>query len=54
MNWREQVSVSIPCFGIRFIAVLYITNAPSIQMIHPREDAGSLSREYVFRIPSVS
>ena len=33
MNWREQVSGSIPCFGIRFSAVLYITNAPSIQMI---------------------
>ena len=33
MNWRERVSVSIPCFGIRFSAVLYITNAPSIQMI---------------------
>ena len=33
MNRRERVSVSIPCFGIRFSAVLYITNAPSIQMI---------------------
>ena len=33
MNWREWVCVSIPCFGIRFSAVLYITNAPSIQMI---------------------
>ena len=33
MNWRERVSVSIPCFGIRFSAVLYITNTPSIQMI---------------------
>ena len=33
MKWRERVSVSIPCFGIRFSAVLYITNAPSIQMI---------------------
>ena len=33
MNWREQVSVSIPCFSIRFSAVLYITNALSIQMI---------------------
>ena len=33
MNWREQVSGSIPCFDIRFSAVLYITNAPSIQMI---------------------
>ena len=33
MNWRERVSVSIPCFGIRLSAVLYITNAPSIQMI---------------------
>ena len=33
MNGRERVSVSIPCFGIRFSAVLYITNAPSIQMI---------------------
>ena len=33
MNWRERVGVSIPCFGIRFSAVLYITNAPSIQMI---------------------
>ena len=33
MNWRERVSVSIPCFGIRFSAALYITNAPSIQMI---------------------
>ena len=33
MNWRERVSVSIPCFGIRFSVVLYITNAPSIQMI---------------------
>ena len=33
MTWRERVSVSIPCFGIRFSAVLYITNAPSIQMI---------------------
>ena len=33
MNWRERVSVSIPCFGIRFSAVLYISNAPSIQMI---------------------
>ena len=33
MNWREQVSVSIPCFGIRFSAALYITNVPSIQMI---------------------
>ena len=33
MNWTERVSVSIPCFGIRFSAVLYITNAPSIQMI---------------------
>ena len=27
------MSVSIACFGIRFSAVLYITNAPSIQMI---------------------
>ena len=34
MNRRERVSLSIPCFGIRFSAVLYITNAPSIQMIH--------------------
>ena len=33
MNWRERVSVSIPCYGIRFSAVLYNTNAPSIQMI---------------------
>ena len=33
MNWRERVSVSIPCFGIIFSAVLYITNVPSIQMI---------------------
>ena len=33
MNWRERVSVSIPCYGIRFSAVLYITNAPSILMI---------------------
>ena len=33
MNWRERVSVSIQCFGIRFSAELYITNAPSIQMI---------------------
>ena len=33
MNWRELMSVSIPCFGIRFSAVLYITNASSIQMI---------------------
>ena len=33
MNRRERVSVSIPFFGIRFSAVLYITNAPSIQMI---------------------
>ena len=33
MNWRERVSVSIPCFGIRSSAVLYITNAPFIQMI---------------------
>ena len=33
MNRRERVSVFIPCFGIRFSAVLYITNAPSIQMI---------------------
>ena len=33
MSWRERVSVSIPCFGIRFSTVLYITNAPSIQMI---------------------
>ena len=33
MNWRERVSVSIPFYGIRFSAVLYITNAPSIQMI---------------------
>ena len=33
MNWRERVSVSISCFGIRFSAVLYITNDPSIQMI---------------------
>ena len=33
MNWRERESVSIPCFGIRFSAVLYITNAHSIQMI---------------------
>ena len=33
MNWRERVSVSIQCSGIRFSAVLYISNAPSIQMI---------------------
>ena len=33
MNRRERVSVSIPCFGIKFSVVLYITNAPSIQMI---------------------
>ena len=33
MNWRERVSVSILCFGIRFRAVLYITIVPSIQMI---------------------
>ena len=33
MNWRERVSVSITCFDIRFSAALYITNAPSIQMI---------------------
>ena len=33
MNWRERVSVSIPCFDIRFSEVLYITNAPYIQMI---------------------
>ena len=33
MNWTELVSVSIPCYGIRFSTVLYITNAPSIQMI---------------------
>ena len=37
MNWRERVSVSIPCYGIRFSAVLYITNAPSIQMIQQLE-----------------
>ena len=33
MNRRERVSVSIPCFGIRSSAVLYITNVPSVQMI---------------------
>ena len=33
MNRRERVSVFIPCFGIRFSEVLYITNAPSTQMI---------------------
>ena len=33
MNRRERVSVSIPCFRIIISAVLYITNAPSIQMI---------------------
>ena len=33
MNRRERVSVSIPCFGIRFSAVLYITNSPCFQMI---------------------
>ena len=33
MNRRERVSVSIPCFGIRFSGVLYITNDPSVQMI---------------------
>ena len=33
MNQRERVSFSIPCFGIRFSALLYITNAPSIQMV---------------------
>ena len=33
MNRRERVSLSIPCFGIRFSAVLYITNVPSTQMI---------------------
>ena len=33
MNRRERVSVSIPWFGIRFSVVLYITNAPSFQMI---------------------
>ena len=33
MNWRERVSVSSPCFGIEFSAVLSITNVPSIQMI---------------------
>ena len=33
MNRRERVNLSIPCFGIRISAVLYITNAPSIQMI---------------------
>ena len=33
MNQRERASLSIPCFGIKFSAVLYITNAPSMQMI---------------------
>ena len=33
MNWRERVSVSIPCYGIRFSAVLYITNAPIQQLL---------------------
>ena len=33
MNRRERVSVSIPCLGIRFSVVLYITNAFSIHMI---------------------
>ena len=33
MNWRERVSVSIQCCGIRFCAILYITYAPSIQII---------------------
>ena len=33
MNWRASERFSTPCFGIRFSAVLYITNAPSIQMI---------------------
>ena len=34
MNWRERVSVSIPCYGITFSAVLYITNAPLYSVVY--------------------
>ena len=50
MNWRERVSVSIPCFGIRFSAVLYITNAPSIQMIQQLLGSPVLYQFYDMRV----
>ena len=49
MNWRERVSVSISCFGIRFSAVLYITNAPSIQMIQQSLGSPVVYRFYDMR-----
>ena len=53
MNWRERVSVSIPCFGIRFSAVLYITNAPSIQMIQQLLGSPVVYQFYDMRFLSV-
>ena len=49
MNWRERVSVSIPYFGIRFSAVLYITNAPSIQMIQQLLGGPAVHQFYYMR-----
>ena len=45
MNWRERVSVSIPCFGIRFSAVLYIT-------VYQFYDMWFLVREALFPPPT--
>ena len=53
MNWRERVSVSIPCFGIIFSAVLYITNAPSIQMIQQLLGSPGVYQFYDMRFLSV-
>ena len=53
MNWRERVSVSIPCYGIRFSAVLYITNAPSIQIIQQLLGSPVVYQFYDLRFLSV-
>ena len=50
MNRRERVSVSIPCFGIRFSVVLYITNAPSIQMAQQLLDSPAVYQFYDMRL----
>ena len=53
MNRSERVSVSFPCFGIRFSAVLFITYAPCIQMIQQLLGSPVVYQFYDMRFLSV-
>ena len=49
MHWRERVSVSTPCFGIGFSAVLYIQYNLPTPAKHGTDKNGRISQDPEYR-----